>query len=348
MASADECAAMELAIALAADPVNELTPNPRVGAVLIDDTGKTIGQGSHRGAGNPHAEVVALQEAGSLANGATAVVTLEPCRHTGRTGPCVQALIAAGVRRVVFAQADPNPVAAHGADELRRAGVDVESGVLATEAAALNVEWALSVTRARPFVTLKIAATLDGRVAALDGSSQWITSEAARERVHELRSAVDAVLVGTGTALADDPELTDRRPNSVASSDSSIEQRRQRAPIPVVMGRRQLPEGAKLLARSDLRRLPTHDVDVALKTLFDDGVRHLLVEGGPTIATAFLQAKRVDRLVWFTAPKLLGAGRAAVADLGINSIDETLEWRITQATLEGPDVRLVLEPGKGD
>ncbi|NAZ88631.1 bifunctional diaminohydroxyphosphoribosylaminopyrimidine deaminase/5-amino-6-(5-phosphoribosylamino)uracil reductase RibD, partial [Kineococcus indalonis] len=190
-------------------------PNPRVGCVLIDDAGRPLAEGHHRGAGTAHAEAAALADLaarGLSARGATAVVTLEPCTHTGRTGPCAQALLAAGVRRVVVADTDPNPAAAGGAALLAAAGVEVETGLLAGQARALNERWATAVGRGRPWVTWKFAATLDGRSAAADGSSRWITSAAARADVHRLRAEHDAVLVGTGTALADDPALTVRAP----------------------------------------------------------------------------------------------------------------------------------------
>jgi len=332
MATAEEFDAMARAMALAVDPVNQRGPNPRVGCVLINASGDVVGEGSHRGAGSPHAEVAALEIAGESARGATAVVTLEPCRHTGRTGPCVEALIEAGVRRVVFAQTDPNPEAAHGAVELADAGVEVEGGVLADYAAAINVEWAQAVTQQRPFVTLKVAATLDGRVAAADGSSQWITGPEARHYVHQMRSEADAVLVGTGTVLVDDPELTDRRPEA------------NYQPRPVVLGHREVPADSRLAQNPRTLRLRTHDISEALSDLFDHGIRHILVEGGPTVATAFISCGYVDRLVWFVAPKLLGGGQAAVADVGIGTIDAALGWATRDVSRLGDDICLVLSP----
>jgi diaminohydroxyphosphoribosylaminopyrimidine deaminase/5-amino-6-(5-phosphoribosylamino)uracil reductase len=332
MATAEEFDAMARALALAEDPVNQRGPNPRVGCVLIDTAGRVVGEGSHRGAGSPHAEVAALETAGESARGATAVVTLEPCRHTGRTGPCVEALIEAGVRRVVFAQTDPNPEAAHGAVELADAGVEVEGGVLAEQAAAINVEWAQAVTWQRPFVTLKVAATLDGRVAAADGSSQWITGPESRNYVHRIRAEADAVLVGTGTVLADDPELTDRRPEA------------NHQPRPVVLGHREIPAETRLAQNPRTLRLRTRSIHEALSELFGHGVRHVLVEGGPTTATAFISSGYVDRLVWFVAPKLLGGGQTAVADLGIGTIDAALGWKTLDVSRLGDDVCLVLQP----
>src|SRR3712207_5398084 len=213
-------------------------PNPRVGALVLDADGAVVGRGHHAGAGTPHAEVVALAEAGSAARGGTAVVTLEPCNHTGQTGPCSTALLAAGIARVVYAQEDPNPEAAGGASTLRAAGVDAETGLLAEDAAALNRAWSFAVVHGRPRVVWKFAATLDGRSAAADGSSQWITGAEARADVHRLRGQAGAILVGTGTALADNPRLTVRHPNG-----TPVDQQ----PLRVVMGHRQLPTTACVL-----------------------------------------------------------------------------------------------------
>src|SRR6476646_3181887 len=200
--------AMRRALELAATPGVPLGPNPRVGCVLIDDSGRTVAEGYHRGAGSPHAEADALARAGGAAGGATAVVTLEPCNHTGRTGPCAQALVAAGVRRVVFAQPDPNPVARGGGRSLAEAGVEVAHGLLLDEAREVNRVWSFAVEHGRPFVTWKLAATLDGRSAAADGTSRWISSTTARRDTHRLRALCDTVLVGTGTGAVDAPALT--------------------------------------------------------------------------------------------------------------------------------------------
>ena len=205
-----ERSAMQRALALAVTPGVPLGPNPRVGCVLLAPDGTTIAEGFHRGAGTPHAEAEALAEAGDAARGATAVVTLEPCNHTGRTGPCSEALVAAGVRRVVFAQPDTNPVAAGGAARLREAGVDVVGGELADEARAVNRAWTFAIEHGRPFVTWKFATTLDGRSAAADGTSRWVSSRAARLDTHRLRGLCDTMLVGTHTVEVDDPELTVR------------------------------------------------------------------------------------------------------------------------------------------
>ncbi|WP_037664477.1 bifunctional diaminohydroxyphosphoribosylaminopyrimidine deaminase/5-amino-6-(5-phosphoribosylamino)uracil reductase RibD, partial [Streptomyces aurantiacus] len=210
MATAAEAAAMRRALALATRGLGFTSPNPVVGCVVLDATGETVGEGYHQRAGGPHAEVHALRAAGEKARGGTAVVTLEPCNHTGRTGPCAQALLDAGIARVVYAVADPTPDATGGAATLRAAGVDVEPGLLAEEAETVNTAWLTSVRTGRPHVTWKYAATLDGRVAAADGSSRWITSAASRADVHRLRAECDAVVVGSGTQRADDPQLAVR------------------------------------------------------------------------------------------------------------------------------------------
>jgi diaminohydroxyphosphoribosylaminopyrimidine deaminase/5-amino-6-(5-phosphoribosylamino)uracil reductase len=208
--TAAEERAMQRALRIAATPGAPLGPNPRVGCVLLDPEGDVVGEGFHRGAGSPHAEVAALTDAGAASVGATAVVTLEPCDHQGRTGPCTQALIAAGVARVVYAQGDVNPVAAGGAQTLRAAGIEVEGGLLAKESRRLNRAWTFAIEHGRPFVTWKFATTLDGRSAAADGTSRWVSSPAARRDTHRLRAECDVMLVGANTVEVDDPELTVR------------------------------------------------------------------------------------------------------------------------------------------
>ena len=328
MASTAERAAMARAVALAARGLGRTSPNPVVGCVVLDPQGQAVGEGFHtRADGGAHAEVRALAAAGERARGGTAVVTLEPCAHTGRTGPCCDALIAAGVARVVYAVADPTEAAAGGADRLRRAGVEVESGLLAVEAARGNEAWLLAQGLGRPHVHWKWAATLDGRSAAADGSSRWITGPQARAEVHALRDQVDAVLVGTGTALADDPSL-DVRPDPADG----------RQPLPAVMGLRPLPEAARLAGRA--RLLPTHDPLEALAALYDQDVRSVLLEGGPTLAGAFLRAGAVDRVTAYVAPVLLGAGPAALAHAGIGSLADALRLEIESVDRVGDDLRI--------
>ena len=327
-----EVAAMRRALELAATPGVPLGPNPRVGCVLLAPDGDVVGEGFHRGAGTPHAEADALVHAGEHARGATAVVTLEPCNHTGRTGPCSEALLAAGVARVVMAQTDPNPQAAGGAERLRAAGVHVVEGVLAEEAAALNEAWSFAVTHRRPFVTWKAAATLDGRIAAADGSSRWITGPEARADVHELRARVDAVIVGTGTVLADDPHLGVRRDGEVVVGHQ---------PLRVVLGRRDIPASARVLDGSaPSLHLRTHDPREALAELYARDVQHVLLEGGPTLAAAFVRAGVVDAVRWYVAPALLGAGANALGDAGMSTISAALRLQVTDVVRVGADVRI--------
>ena len=333
-----EQAAMTRALALAASPGVPLGPNPRVGCVLLAEDGTTVAEGFHRGAGAPHAEADALARAGSAARGTTAVVTLEPCNHTGRTGPCARALADAGVARVVYAQADTNPVATGGADALRAAGVDVEGGVLADQARALNREWTFAVESGRPFVTWKFATTLDGRSAAADGTSRWVSSAPARRDTHRLRALCDAILVGTGTVLVDDPQLTVR-------DDEDRNLPRERQPLRAVMGLRDVPAGRRVLDdAAETVLLRTRDPHEALAALRERDRQHVFLEGGPTLAGAFLREGLVDEVVTYLAPMLLGAGRSAVGDLGIESIADALHLDVTDVTLlgDGPDTNLRL------
>lgn len=311
-------------------------PNPRVGAVIADATGQVVGVGYHRGSGTPHAEVDALAQAGEAARGGTAFVTLEPCHHTGRTGPCTQALIDAGIVRVVYGQDDPNSEAAGGADALAAAGVQVEGGFLLAECMALNPAWTVAMTLGRPFVTWKYAASLDGRSAAADGTSQWLTGPEARADVHRMRGDCGAIMVGTGTALADNPRLT------VRDADGAL---RDRQPLRVVVGRRDLPPDAHLLDEdAPTLQLRTHDPHAVLAELHARGVRHVFLEGGPTLAAAFIREQLVDLSVAYVAPALLGAGAAAVGDLGVGTLDRAMRHQLLDARALGSDVRIMLRP----
>lgn len=340
MASDAEVDAMTRALALAADPAVRPGVNPRVGAVLLGPDGTTLAQGYHHGAGTAHAEVEALRVAGSRARGATAVVTLEPCDHTGRTPPCTRALVEAGVARVVFAQVDPDPVAAGGAGTLRAAGVDVEGGVLAPAAEALNLEWTAALRLGRPHVTWKYAATLDGRSAAADGTSRWVSGPAARADVHQLRARADAVVAGTGSVLADDAQLCVRD-----AAGTPLPYAVQ--PVRVVVGRRDVPATARVRDGSaPTRHLRTHDPAAVLAELWADGVRRVLLEGGPTLAGAFWRAGLVDRVVGYLAPALLGAGPAALADAGVGTVADTLRLRLVDVARVGDDLRLTAVPAQ--
>jgi diaminohydroxyphosphoribosylaminopyrimidine deaminase / 5-amino-6-(5-phosphoribosylamino)uracil reductase len=334
-----DVAHMGRAIELAEAGLGATSPNPIVGCVIVDAAGVVVGTGFHARAGGPHAEALALADAGPRARAGTAFVTLEPCRHTGRTAPCAQALVDAGIARVVFAVADPDPVAAHGADVLRVAGVRVDEGVLAEQAARSNAAWLHRVRTGRPFVTWKYAATLDGRVAAADGTSRWITGEAARHDVHLLRARTDAIVIGTGTALADDPRLDVRLPDASTT----------RRPLRVVVGRRPLPAAAKVFDDSALTLLLTdHDPASVLKALAERDVVSVLLEGGPTLAGAFVAASLVDRVVAYLAPAVLGAGASALGYAGIDTISAALHLHVDSVDLVGDDVRIVATPSRGE
>jgi diaminohydroxyphosphoribosylaminopyrimidine deaminase/5-amino-6-(5-phosphoribosylamino)uracil reductase len=326
--------AMRRALELAASPGVPLGPNPRVGCVLLAPDGTTVAEGFHRGAGTPHAEAAALAEAGDAAQGATAVVTLEPCNHTGRTGPCAQALVEAGVVRVVFAQPDPNPVAAGGADHLRAAGVEVEMGLLEHEARQVNRAWTFALEHHRPFVTWKFATTLDGRSAAADGTSRWVSSRPARIDTHRLRAQCDVMLVGAGTVAIDDPELTVR---------DEYDDPAPHQPLRAVMGVRDLPSDKRIFNdRAQTVRLRTHEPRAALAELYALDRRHVFLEGGPTLAAAFVRAGLVDEVVVYVAPMLLGAGTGAIGDLGIATIADALHLQVIDVTTlgTGPDTNV--------
>ena len=331
---------MHRALALSRSVLGTTSPNPPVGAVVLDAAGQLVGEGATRPPGQAHAEVVALAEAGERARGGTVVVTLEPCSHTGRTGPCTTALLAAGLATVVVACSDPTATAGGGADVLRAAGVEVVTGVLADEVARGPLEAWLGAQRlGRPFVTWKYAATLDGRSAAADGTSKWITSPQARADVAQLRSEVDAVLVGIGTVLADDPQLTVRADGVAAG----------RQPLRVVLdsdGR--TPPGAKVHdAQAETlvisaETAPRHDLPAALNLLAERGVVSVLIEGGPTLAAAFVRADLVDRIIGYLAPALLGDGPQMLGSIGAATITAAVRLRLDEVTRVGDDVRLTL------
>ncbi|MFI0942173.1 bifunctional diaminohydroxyphosphoribosylaminopyrimidine deaminase/5-amino-6-(5-phosphoribosylamino)uracil reductase RibD [Streptomyces sp. NPDC021020] len=353
---------MRRAVALSARALGATAPNPVVGCVILDAAGEPAGEGWHRRAGGPHAEIHALEAAGAAARGGTAIVTLEPCNHTGRTGPCAQALIAAGVSRVVYAVADPSPAASGGAATLRAAGVDVEGGVLAAEAEAVNTAWLTSVRRGRPYVLWKYAATLDGRIAAADGSSRWITSAESRADVHRLRAQADAVVVGSGTLLADDPHLAVRGVDGAVQPLRVVVDTRARirptarvlddaAPTLVAVAK---DADTAHLGGLDLVRLPYApgpaagprglDVTALLAELHARGVRSVLLEGGPTLAGAFVAAGAVDTVVGYLAPALLGAGPGALGPAGISTLAQALRLDVTDVARLGPDLRITAVP----
>jgi diaminohydroxyphosphoribosylaminopyrimidine deaminase/5-amino-6-(5-phosphoribosylamino)uracil reductase len=328
-------AAMRLAIEQAAEVKGSTYPNPPVGAVILGRDGEVAGVGATDPPGGPHAEIIALRRAGTLADGGTAVVTLEPCNHHGRTPPCTEALLASGVSTVVYAVTDPNPVAAGGASRLAKAGVAVIGAVLADEVAggALR-EWLHKQRTGSPHVTWKFAASVDGRSAAADGSSQWITSESARADVHRRRAAADAIVVGTGTVFIDDPLLTARLP------DGSLHDRQ---PLRVVVGEREISPEAKVLNDdSHTMVIRTHDPHEVIKALSDR--TDVFLEGGPTLAGAFLRAGVIDRILAYVAPILLGGPITAIDDVGVANIAQAHRWRFDGMERIGPDLLLSLVP----
>ncbi|MCW2946000.1 MAG: riboflavin biosynthesis protein RibD [Actinoallomurus sp.] len=363
-ASSAEDTAMRRAIALAARAVGDTSPNPVVGCVVLDSAGDVAGEGFHAFAGGPHAEVVALREAGERAQGGTLVVTLEPCDHQGRTGPCSRAVIAAGVRRVVYAVADPGPVAGGGACRLADAGIEVERGVRAAEAERVNAEWLTYARLNRPHVTWKFAGTLDGRSAAADGTSQWITGPEARRDVHRLRARCDAIIAGSGTVLADDPHLT------VRGFDPHDHLRTHRRPLRVIAdGRARIRPESRVLddaaptlvavaedadpraleGRAALVRLPRAgrglDLTALLAELRERQIVSALLEGGPSLAGSFLAAGLVDRVIGYVAPVLLGAGAAALGDAGVTTLAQAYRLEIDDITPIGPDLRITATVG---
>ncbi|MGP3535536.1 bifunctional diaminohydroxyphosphoribosylaminopyrimidine deaminase/5-amino-6-(5-phosphoribosylamino)uracil reductase RibD [Microbacterium sp. RD1] len=339
MADAAERDAMRRALELARRGPRGV--NPQVGALILSPTGDVLAEGWHRGAGTAHAEVDALSRlAPDAARGATAVVTLEPCNHTGRTGPCAVALLEAGVSRVVYALDDPTAVASGGAERLRAGGAAVEAGVLADEAHDLLDSWLTVQQLGRPFVTVKWAQSLDGRAAADDGTSQWITGPAARADVHRRRAEADAIAVGTGTLLGDDPSLTARY------DDGSLYESQ---PAPVVIGRSAVPADAAVRRHPrPLSIFPTHDLAAILAELRAAGAHRVFVEGGPTLASAFLAAGLTDELLVYVAPVLLGGRRLALGDIGVGTIASARRLSVTSLDTLGDDLLVVASPRNGD
>ena len=312
----DYTVAMHRAISLSLQGLGRTSPNPIVGAVIINSDGQIIAEGFHDRMRSPdHAEIVALKIAGANANGATMVVTLEPCNHTGVTGPCSKAIAGAGISKVVYAINDPNKKAAGGAQALRDQGVQVESGVLESEAAYANRAWLTKMQKSRPFFTWKVATTLDGKIAATDGTSQWISNEKSRSDVQLLRRQADAILVGTNTVITDDPHLTPRGdfPEFTAN------------PLRVVCGEQEIPTTSKIFDNdAPTLHVKSKDLAILVAELNKTGVNHVLVEAGPTLATAMLKQGLMDELVVYQAPSLLGQGKSFVADFGANTIDQKM------------------------
>ena len=352
-----EILGMETALSAARQGVRGA--NPLVGAVIIDADGTFLAIGHHRGAGTAHAETDVINRL--LGTGvkrdlsaATLIVTLEPCSHFGQTGPCTQAILDAGIGNVVFAVRDPHQPAAGGAEILHGEGINVRMGLMAAEAEDLNRRWFVAVRENRPFITARLAQTVDGRIAAVDGTSQWITSLESRQDSHELRARVDAIVVGTATVMADNPRLTAR---AADGSDAA------RQPLRVVMGLRDIPGDAAVkgaaatpgrahrLGDEGFLALHTHDPAAVVNELQSRGVGHLMIEGGAKINAAFLARGLVDELVVYLAPTLLGSGIPALSDLGIGTLAQAQQWEWDATTtgpveIMGPDLKLTLMPAK--
>ena len=356
---------MARALELAARGRGQVSPGPLVGCVIVDDDGEIVGEGFYLYERIKHAETLALEMAGRRAAGATAYVTLEPHAHTRRTPPCTTALIDAGVRRVVAPIEDPNPlVSGKGFAHLRAAGIEVATGLMADEAARLNEKYIHSMRHARPFVHLKLACSLDGRIATRDGDARWITGEEARRRVHELRHEYDAILVGAGTAVRDDPLLTDRsgrqRHRPLArivldarlhlSSQSHLARTARDAPVIVFTSEDADRERASALAERGVEIVRDAQGGRNLASVLDELNRRtfgsLLVEGGAHVAGAFLEAELVDKATFFIAPIIIGGRDAtsAIGGTGAASIDEAIKLRDVEITQRGRDVEITGYP----
>jgi diaminohydroxyphosphoribosylaminopyrimidine deaminase/5-amino-6-(5-phosphoribosylamino)uracil reductase len=302
------------------------TPNPNVSAAIYGADGSLISDGFHnRKVSVDHAEVVALKKAGSAARGATMVVSLEPCAHTGTTPPCVQAIIDAGIEKVIYAVADPNPIAAGGAQKLADAGIVAEH----RESADLEFvqrAWLHKEKTGRPLMIWKVATTLDSKVAASDGTSQWITGPESREDVQELRAQSDAILIGTNTALVDNPHLIPRG--------------HEARPVRVICGEQEVPATNKVFddeARTVL--VKSKSIPVLIKVLSDEGFNQVLVEAGPTLGSALMASGKIDELIVYQAPKMLGAGKEFVSHLGISTLDDHLKLELLGVQPFGSDIK---------
>jgi diaminohydroxyphosphoribosylaminopyrimidine deaminase/5-amino-6-(5-phosphoribosylamino)uracil reductase len=364
---------MAMALGLARRGLGNAWPNPAVGCVLVrpdlegglDGGGRVVGRGWTQPGGRPHAETEALARAGDLARGATAYVTLEPCCHTGKTGPCTEALIKAGVGRVVVAVGDPDPrVAGQGIAALEKAGIAVAQGLDETRAREVNAGYFTRARSGRPLITLKAASSLDGRIAAAGGDSKWVTSDAARVRGHLMRAQSDAILVGIGTVLADDPELTCRLPGMEGRSPARVvldshlntpptgklAATARDVPLWIVTVTDSSPEAAETLEKTGAQVVRVAaggdgrpDPAAVAGALARAGITRLLIEGGGTVAATFLKAGLVDRLAWFHAPVVVGSdGVPAVAPLSVVTMSDALRFERLSMELVGDDILEIL------
>lgn len=327
---------MRVALSLAKRGLGQVAPNPAVGCLIVKNN-VVVGRGWTQPGGRPHAEVMALAAAGALANGATAFVTLEPCAHTGQTGPCAEALVAAGVKRVVVATVDPDPrVSGKGISILKEAGVEVSTNMLKLAADQINSAFFTRIGQSRPMFTLKTASTLDGRIALANGESQWITGLQARQMAHRLRATHDAILVGSGTVLADDPSLTCRLPGVTG-----------RSPVRVVLdGSNRIPNCAKVNDKSvqtftyDAQSsVGPHDLPTVANDLAGKGVNSVLIEGGGQVSASFLRAGLVDRVEVFLAGKFIGSsGLPTIQELALANLGDAPHFTLRKIRRLGPDM----------
>ena len=319
--------AMRAAKVLARQGRGLVFPNPIVGAVILSPDGEVLAEGFH--AGGDHAEVAALKAATFIPAGSTMVVTLEPCNHEGKTGPCTKAIIEAGIARVVYAVNDPNPEAAGGSEELHKSGIEVISGLLRDECAFENRDWLTKISKSRPRFIWKIASTMDGKICAADGTSQWITSESSRTNVALMRSQADAILVGTGTVLADNPELTSKG--------------RGLNPVRIVMGMREIPSSYKVRNnQSETIFIKSHEISDLLITVNERGFNRVIVECGSSLGSALMRERIIDEVVLFQSPTFFGTGTSFLADIGVATITERRNFDIHEVELIGPDIKTTL------
>jgi diaminohydroxyphosphoribosylaminopyrimidine deaminase / 5-amino-6-(5-phosphoribosylamino)uracil reductase len=320
-------AAMACAIECARAGLGKTFPNPIVGAVITSATGEFISEGFHQGA--DHAEVVAIKAAKAIPAGSIIYVTLEPCNHQGKTPPCTAAIIDAGIKKVIYAVSDPNPVAAGGGEYLRASGVEVEHGLLESEAAFDNRAWLTKIAKQRPRISWKIASTMDGKVAAADGTSKWITSELARADVALLRSQVDAIVTSTATVKADNPLLTSKGAGQ--------------NPVRIVMGGAEIASGLQILnSDAETIAIKSRDLQELITLAKARGFNQLLIESGPILGTALLKADLIDEVILYQAPTFFGSGTPAISDLGVASISQRLDFEIADVEVIGTDLKITL------
>jgi diaminohydroxyphosphoribosylaminopyrimidine deaminase/5-amino-6-(5-phosphoribosylamino)uracil reductase len=320
-------AAMVRAIDCARLGLGKTFPNPIVGAVITSATGEVLSEGFHQG--GDHAEVIALNAVKEIPAGAILYVSLEPCNHHGKTPPCVDAIIKSGLKKVVYAVSDPNPAAAGGADRLKAAGIEVESGIGEVQARLENRAWLTKIELGRPRITWKIASTMDGKVAASDSSSKWITGELARTDVAHMRSQFDAIITSTATVIADDPLMTSKGFG--------------KNPVRIVMGRTEINAGAQIMDGSaETIFIKSQNLKDLIALANERGFNQVLIESGPTFGTALLREDLIDEVVLFQAPTLLGSGTPSIGDLGITNIAGRLDFEISDVEVIGSDLKITL------